>query len=191
MGIRIALQGDGGSGKSTLARYMEKHYDWYVMQYSDSLKWALCEALNYFELPDDKQFVAADIHANKSKYRKVLQELGTVVGFDEGAGVEDTIDVWKMCRTSANQPVIFDNVRFPAQFKLLKRHGFVLVELFVDLEERERRAQQAGVKLEDMAHVAENSHPIPDIYLNANGSVEETAAILLAMNGQRKSRKAA
>lgn len=191
MGIRIALQGDGGSGKSTLARYMESEYGWYVMRYSDSLKQSLCDALNYFRQIGEPHIMVGDIHTNKSKYRRVLQELGTAVGFDEGVGVQAQIDEWKLYRDSAKQPVIFDNVRFPSQFELLKKHGFILVELFVDFEERKRRALLAGVNPADMAHTAENSHPLADIYLNANGSVEETAAILLAMNGQRASRKKA
>ena len=191
MGIRIAIQGDIATGKSTLTQYMQSQYDWYAIEYADSLKWALCRALNYFEEETGKHFFLDDIHADKDRYRKVLQELGTAVGFDEGAGVEMAVNEWVIRRRSANQPVIFDNVRFPAQFEMLKRHGFVLVELWVNYDIRKARAAAKSIKLDTYGHAAEESRNEPDVYLNANGTIEETAELLLRLNGQRITRKAA
>lgn len=191
MGIRIALQGEIASGKSTLADYMAGQYDWYVMRYSDSLKWALCEALNWFEDETAKEYFADDIASDKNKYRRALQELGSVLGFDKGVGVASSLKDWKQNRDSVNQPVIFDNVRFPAQFELLKPHGFLLVELDLDDNTRVRRVREMGYTSEQINHVSEKSRPMPDIILNANGSVEEVAERLLMLNGQRVARKAA
>lgn len=189
MGIRVALQGEIGSGKSTLAKYMRENHGWYVMEYSDSLKWALCKALNYFEDETGERFDAPDIQADKNRFRKALQELGSALGFDKGVGVETALKDWELYRRSANQPVIFDNVRFEEQFNILKPHGFVLVELFVNYNQRKERATKKGISLEGYGHIAEESCPEPDLYLNANGTVEETAELLLRLNGQHTPRK--
>ena len=191
MGIRIAIQGDIATGKSTLTQYMQSQYDWYAIEYADSLKWALCAAMNFFKEETGTEYDVDDILDDKNTYRRVLQELGTTIGFDRGVGVKRALDNWKLYRFSPNQPTIFDNVRFPAQFEMLKREGFILVELALDENVWVRRVREAGYSTSVFDHTAEKSRPMPDITLNANGTIEEIAERLLLLNGHHITRKAA
>lgn len=178
--MKVALTGPMYSGKSTLAKYLETNANFWLMNYTDSLKDMGVRALQAAGI----SITLDDILTNKKRYRPFLQELGTAVGFDDGYGVQQCIDAWH----DAGEPehVVFDNVRFASQYAQLIPHGFVLVKLHLSPEEISRRARSKGVSADEirklMEHQAESGVK-SDLWINAERPVEQIAETLLRMGG--------
>ena len=176
--MRIAVCGPRGVGKTTLAEYLVEQFGWYHIRYNDVLKQWLCDAINAarskMELPP---ITVAHMLQHKEKYRHLQQLFGDEVGFNVGNGVMDALLEWQSQRWPGSQDTIFDNVRFQAQYDILKPYGFVLVELRSEY----RRARSEG--LAD-GHHAEHQPLRPDIILDADKPVEDIADVLLRLSGQ-------
>lgn len=193
--MKIAICGAAGTGKTTLAEHMAVHHGWSRIGYNDLLKeWLATSLSNYAP----EEVTVEDIIENKEKYRNLLQLFGDAVGFNEGNGVEQAHEEWAAYH---NNSVIFDNVRFQAQYERLKPYGFVLVEL-VREQPRSVFATDVLAKALGMytytpksvltdqkaaAHPAEHQKLVPDFTLNATGkSVEDVADILLRLEGKQR-----
>lgn len=183
--MRIALCGPAHVGKSTLCQYLWEEQGWNWIRYNDILKDWACKAINMYSSGYRNNINVADILEDKEKYRVLLQLLGDVWGFNEGNGVDEAIADWKH-RMRPDRHVIFDNVRFQAQYDRLKEHGFVLVQL-VRSDKGLDRARSAMSEAA-VYHPAESQPLIPDLILNATGkNVEETADILMRLAGMERS----
>jgi len=155
--IRIALTGPMHSGKTTLAKYLEDTEKFALCNYTDTLKKLLVIMLNeidYAQLANlPRELTVADVKANKAKYRPMLQELGTLLGFDNGGYVDVVTRVLK----TSGMPAVFDNVRFASQLEMLKPRGFKLVR-FVDSN---NVCAQRGIAV-NPEHIAEQVVSDPD-----------------------------
>jgi hypothetical protein len=83
---------------------------------------------------------------DKEKYRKFIIETGTVRGFDQGWGIDEI--VLPQLETTGVRDVVFDNVRFPAQFEKLQGAGFRLVRITTPGDVRVERAKAKGLTAE-------------------------------------------
>lgn len=183
--MRLALVGAMYSGKTRLANYMRDEHGVTVLSYTDSLKVKLVDALNAIGV----RVTLDDVLANKKVYRPLLQELGSFLGYDEGYGVRKMVEQWQAL--GSPEPVIFDNVRFPAQWEMLKEYGFVLVGMQVSRGIQVARARGLGVSDEDFAKMA--SHNAEswfdcEIALDADKPTEDLADVLLRLAGMPVSR---
>lgn len=184
--MRVAITGPMYSGKTSLGRFLEKHYDWYFMDYTGSIKQHLVNALN--GVYKTNHVSVDDINQDKKRFRPLLQELGSYLGYDEGYYVDEMLERWERdtANDDAERPVYFDNVRFPAQFDLLRTRGFVLVQLQISNIEQRQRARGLGVGVDELERVA--AHKAEDgveaeIWLNGEASVEHNAAVLARASG--------
>jgi hypothetical protein len=189
--VRIALTGPMYSGKTTLAEHMRDNHGWFRIGYNDIIKERLAYELSVLE---GRVITVDDIIADKKKYRTALQKLGDALGFNEGNGVLLAMRRWERDRKSYNQPVIFDNVRFPGQFERLKEYGFVLVKLEVDTYACRDRATQVGVSTLEFAsavsHFAEAGVGLsPDLFINGDRPTAVIADILLRLTGKVRAPK--
>lgn len=169
--MRIALTGPMFSGKTTLANYLQDNHGYVWVNYTDYLKTLAVRALQSIGLSARVE----DILTNKPTYRPFLQELGTVVGYDQGSYVLDCLN-----EACAGYPlpddVVFDNVRFATQYAKLQPLDFRLVRLAIDPATRGSR----GVVVSD-DHYAEQGVPTQpgELVLDARLPTVELAAQLL------------
>jgi hypothetical protein len=93
-------------------------------------------------------------------YRALLQDLGTVLGFDQGECVEEAL-----ARAGDAEHIVFDNIRFLPQWQRLEPLGFRLAYLAITPMEQEVRAREAGLSAEALGkvlrHPAEVGFPLP------------------------------
>lgn len=182
---RFALTGVRFSGKTTLGRYMQEYHGWDFLDYTGRLKQHLVNALN--GVYGTNHVDLSDINRDKKRYRRLLQELGTYMGYDQGYDVAYLLNVWNV--SGALEPVVFDNVRFMPQFELLKRNGFVLVGLQVSKSVMLERARNAGVdeaEFEKQGEHAAEAGVKPEIMLDGDAPIEENADILYRLAGARE-----
>jgi hypothetical protein len=155
--LNVALMGPAYAGKSTLATELVEHHGFTLVSYTDLLKSKAAEALCAIGLPTS----VTDIVTNKIFYRALLQDLGTVLGFDQGEFVEEAVE-----RAGATEHIVFDNVRFLPQWERLVPLGFTLVYLAITPMEQEVRARDAGLSADALgkvlAHPAEVGFPLPE-----------------------------
>lgn len=135
---RLALHGYQFGGKSELAKALEELGFGYVNYTQLLKKYALLAlaALGIDATLDDLE------GPEKEKYRNFVIETGTVIGFDQGFGIDES--VIPAIQASGIEAVVFDNVRFPAQMDKLLPHGFRLVRIVTPLETRLERAVAKG-----------------------------------------------
>jgi predicted kinase len=124
---RICLTGPAGAGKTTLATYLKRERNYLLLDYSAILKGLAYCALRAAGV--SLKYEDLRTPGKKERYRPFLQELGTLVGFNEGAHVDDILD--EFWREGSPENAVFDNARFDAQFDKLRQHGFHLVR-FID-----------------------------------------------------------
>lgn len=160
---RLALHGPPLSGKTTVSRYLTAHGFTHVnfTQYLKILGVEMFAAAG-------KRITVEDMEMNKALYRPWLQHTGTILGFDKGFGVVDSLfhyeGVAGESAPAAYPPPLkpflaFDNVRSQAQFDVLRDDfGFILVRLHVSREEQLRRAETLGYNREKFLRTLE--HPI-------------------------------
>ena len=186
--MKIALTGPMFAGKTSLADYLEAEHGWTKLNYTDTIKVRLCDALNgmYKGMGSKRRVTVTNIAQHKRTYRKLLQEFGSFLGYDDGFYVDEMLNQWRAL--GSPEPVIFDNVRFPAQFEALYEEGFVLVGIELSPSTQYERAKAAGVTSAEMeayqAHAAENGVGA-EIWLDGELPVEENANILNRLAGIR------
>lgn len=197
--MKIAVCGGMYAGKSTLGRYLEDNYGWTFLDYTGQLKRFLAVAMTalHREIAAEgvpgygphEHVTVSHIAQHKDIFRPLLQNLGTYLGYDNGFYVEQMIRQWKLL--GIPEPVYFDNVRFPAQFSLLKNEGFVLVALQIRTDTQIERATKLGVPEDELkrmqAHKAE-SGVAPELLLDGELPIATNAELLsrLAGVGQRR-----
>lgn len=167
--LKLALHGPLKSGKSSLAQALQERGFQYL-NYTDLLKQLLCEALASIGV----NLTVEEIHANKEKYRQLIIEFASVAGFDDGFGIDRMLAEIKPDATG----VVFDNVRFLPQWKLLKAEGFILVRLTTSERIRLARARSEGMQRSIFEALAtlDTEKPLPpqdgEITLNVAGNME-------------------
>lgn len=153
--MNLALRGPALSGKTTLANYLGKHCGFVVVRYNDILKQKAAQALTRV----GRKTTLNDIRHDKETYRSFLQELGSLLHFDEGAFIDEALTKYEGTETS----IVFDNVRFLAQWERLKEWRFTLVSLQLPSFAQEERAVSLGASLSHfgaaMRHPAELGFP--------------------------------
>ncbi len=171
--MRIALHGPMYSGKTSLAHELVSSHGFTLVNYTDYLKELAASALSYIGVTTTVEQIKAD----KAKYRSFLQNLGTLVDFDNGAYVERCLveqaaDEWGF---GLEENIVFDNVRTQAQFDILKEYGFQLVRVTVNPITQMNRATRAGVTVQELhrvsAHGIENGLAYQDGEIEVNGAV--------------------
>ena len=152
--MRYALTGPMYSGKTSLAHELADVNGFALVNYTDYLKELAANALSYIGVTT----TTPQIKENKAKYRSFLQDLGTLVDFDNGAYVEQCLieqaeDPYGL---GIAKDIVFDNVRTQAQFDILKQWGFVLVRLTVNPIVQINRAARVGVTIQELHRVSEH-----------------------------------
>lgn len=118
----LALTGGAGTGKTTLARALQKE-GYQLINFTDRLKEELLRALYHV----DVHITLDQLKENKEKYRPLLQEFGSVIGYDTCPEfIYDALNQWAV---TGKGRCVFDNVRTKDQWETLKELGFTLVRL--------------------------------------------------------------
>jgi len=151
--IKIALAGNFYSGKTSIARTLGA-CGWTVLDVTQNLKLILVNMLQSQGFHIDLN----EIVQNKDKYRSLLQELGIVIDWDLGLGVQMALDKWR--KAGAKTPAVLDAVRTVGQWKLLEKEGFILVRLNIGEETLIKRAAKFGVTKDRLEEIQR--------YLNKN-----------------------
>lgn len=133
----IALTGQIATGKTAVAQALVAR-GYLLISYTDLLKDRVAQALTNSGV----QTSLADILADKEKYRGLIQEFGTAIGFDDGGKyVNEALAEW----IALGKPkAVFDNVRTEAQAASVEDHGFVIVQLKAHRGTRTGRIRAAG-----------------------------------------------
>jgi hypothetical protein len=141
------------SGKTTLARQLEQMHGYTLVDYTGHLKEMVARMLTAGGVPTTRAVIERD----KAYYRPLLQMAGTYLGFDQGRPIEHLLaeacfdPIAMNCSLDAN--IVFDNVRTPEQWAILKALGFQLVRLHVTNGTQIDRAERAGVPYEELERV--------------------------------------
>jgi hypothetical protein len=181
MGRRVAVRGVLFSGKTTTAEALEAR-GFHFISFTDSLKAMAAHALSAS---------VADILADKEHYRPFLQQLGHLAGFDEGLTIPALLHE-QFERHGHDADYVFDNVRFLAQWDILKRYDFTLVQLALSPMEQEQRAtlkgmshQALGRAMADTAEVLFPAQP-GELILPGTAPVEDNVQRILDFLAARK-----
>jgi hypothetical protein len=184
--MRYALTGPMYSGKTSLAHALADVHGFALVNYTDYLKELAANALSYIGV----ETTVRGIKEDKAKYRSFLQDLGTLVDFDNGAYVQRCLVEQAMDRTGfngLNEDIVFDNVRTQAQFDILRDYGFQLVRLTVNPIVQINRATRAGVTVQELHRVSdhqiESGLPYQDDEIELNGGVAIKALASALMGG--------
>lgn len=134
----VALNGPPYAGKTALAEELERR-GYLLLPFNDILKDITVQMLEPY-VPD---LSVAEIKLLKGKYRPFLQELGTLIGFDDDPMFMNiALKPW----WEAGMPkAVLDNVRFEGQYEVLQPYHFKLVHLDAPTEVRKARAKALGV----------------------------------------------
>lgn len=150
----IALTGQIASGKTAVAKALEAR-GYLLVSYTDLLKEYVAEALSAVGVNTSLR----DILADKERYRALIQEFGTIIGFDEGGPnghyVHQALAAWARM---GRPPAVFDNVRTEAQAAAVEDYGFTVVQLKAHLGTRTERLRAAGK--EPASVLLRERHPI-------------------------------
>lgn len=179
--LKLALHGPRLGGKSYLARAL-KERGFQVLDYSRFLKELLVAFLDLLGFT----VTVEEIEANKEAWRTLLIDFAHHIGFDDGMGVEALIDQIDPAATG----VVFDNVRFPAQWKLLQDNGFTLLRITTPFNVRRARAYGKGITKDRFVALGieePSEQPLPEqpgeMHLSVNGDIQnvldELAATLI------------
>lgn len=186
--MRIALVGSSHSGKTTLAKAL-RDAGWYHANYTDMLKELAATALT---AATKQRVTVEDILSDKKLYRPFLNELGTVLGFDRGYGIDAVLARW--AAQGSPTPICFDCIRFEGQAAKLRELGFVMVGLQVSQYQLKQRALDNGVTREEFERQYEwDQHNLPesDIILDGLRPTQENVEILNRLSGVRSYAKVA
>jgi hypothetical protein len=174
----IALTGQIAAGKTAVAQALvAKGY--LLISYTDLLKDYLARALTAIGQPTTVEMILAD----KEHYRALIQEFGTVIGFDQGgAFVSEALAAWEQ---AGLPPAVFDNVRTDAQASAVQGYGFAVVALQASSYTRFTRLSSAGK--DPYTVFTRASHPIEqglsgdevDLLLTTDLSTPEMIAAFL------------
>ena len=156
--MRLALHGGLFSGKTTLADYLRDEHGWHYVSYTDMLKAFASQALDAVGLEVSVQ----QMKLEKEKYRQFIIELGHVIDFDNGYGLDELC--YLLEQHVPNEHIIFDNVRFEAQFDILARNGFRLLRVVTPVQERRRRARAFGLTDAEFTKRMKDSSEAPLMY---------------------------
>lgn len=150
---RLAMHGPMFSGKSTVSGILDATCGFLYANYTDYGKVLCARALSAML---GREVPVAEVRSRKNepRMRDFLIAALRVYGFDEGAGVDTLL---KQLDISPAMDVVFDNVRYLPQYEKLRDHGFRLVRLFISDEEQERRAALAGMPVEKLRALRQES----------------------------------
>ena len=134
----IAVTGPQLAGKTTLARELERR-GWRFVDFTGRLKELAAISLSEVGPTVTRQMIEQD----KAKYRRYLQELATLIGYDDNpVYVQDALYAVGFLLPRADRArFVFDNVRTMEQWNVLKGYGFTLVRLDTNYDLRFRRAR--------------------------------------------------
>lgn len=130
----IALVGKAYTGKTSIAQELERR-GFTLLSFTDHLKALAAYALNSVHTRRDDLIGVADILANKPRYRRFIQEFGSLIGYETDPGwieafLEDElpgIDLGKDHPDRANPHVVIDCLRSAAQIKGARKYGAKIV----------------------------------------------------------------
>tara|TARA_X000000950_G_C13771958_1_gene601381 strand:+ start:413 stop:940 length:528 start_codon:yes stop_codon:yes gene_type:complete len=116
--MKLAILGKMGSGKSTSAKYLKENYNFKIHSFGYPVK----------------KF-AKEIFNEKSKNRKLIQDFAQKVK-------EIDPDVWVkylINNLDLEKNIVIDDLRFPNEYKVLKKNGFKIIKLSITDEFQEIR----------------------------------------------------
>jgi hypothetical protein len=147
----IALTGQIAAGKTAVAQALVAR-GYLLISYTDLLKQYVARALTAIGQPTTVEMILAD----KEHYRALIQEFGSVIGFDQGgAFVAEALAEWERLGWPL---AVFDNVRTDAQAASVQAYGFEVVELRATDYTRFTRLGSAGK--DPYAVFTRAAHPI-------------------------------
>lgn len=168
--LRLALTGGLFSGKTTLADALVERSGFQKIDYTGLLKTFVVEALKAIGV----EVTIEDILANKEKYRPLIIELGHVIGFDDGYGIDEIL-----AALEDDKSYVFDNCRFDAQYEKLVEAGFILVRITTPMRVRLARAMGQGITRAEFARRIEDASESPlrefpyEVHISVDGDIEQ------------------
>ena len=143
--MRIALIGKICSGKSFVSSHLENTSNFKVYSFGDAVK-------KY----------AKEIFKLKSKNRKIIQDFGQKMKeIDENVWINYVI--YKINKDNAEN-IIVDDVRFPNEYKILKKMDFIFIKL--NISEELQRIRIKNTYKEDYEIHLERINDISENYIN-------------------------
>jgi hypothetical protein len=141
---KIALTSSGPlSGKTTLSKYLEKEYRFFRVDHSLTIAQDLVSHENRY---NHASLTVEDIYADKECWRPQLQEHSLRMGFSSpGRALEwtdVTLEPWY--RSGSRSDIVFEPFRGEVQAEVMRRLGFLIVQLEISEGERARRAKALG-----------------------------------------------
>lgn len=153
----IALAGPQLAGKTTLAHALAER-GYLLINFTGLLKQIAVASLS----EAGHRVSVEEMLQNKAKYRRYLQELGELIGFDtDPAFVHEAVEKAGWYTRRAPRKAVFDNVRTVEQIRTLAEYGFELV--YLDTPEHVRFGRAArihGLSREEFDR--QHTHPIED-----------------------------
>ncbi len=149
--MKIALCGIPYAGKTTAARELVVKHRWSMVDYGGLLKIYVADALIAAGIETTLQ----DQYDNKAKYRRLQQVFGDAIGFGT-FNAERYIDAAIALYTPKAAPernMVFDCVRTPEQWTVLKDRGYKVVRLVCSREVQVERAYRHGCSPDDIEAV--------------------------------------
>lgn len=150
---RVALSGGAWYGKSTLAQRLQNTYQYYHVDAALEIKMVAATMLR----AGGVMVSVNDILNNKQRFRPFLQEVGKLMGIDEGTEfVRRFVD--PALPLSFGHPIVVEPIRTQSQAHALRRAGFKIVSFKVSNTLRRERARSLGVSDADYQRTIE--HPL-------------------------------
>lgn len=179
----IAIVGKMGSGKSSLANYLVDVHQYTRIANAGSLKALAAMAYGPIDKSQTYKVTQAkyewDGRTEEREFsgRQILQGLGQIVKeFDR--------DFWlkAMMRdmdVKGNGPFVCDDTRFPFEADFLRKHGWIIVKLYVPKEVRAERYHTLYGRyptIEELSHESETAVDDieEDIGFSGESPIEET-----------------
>lgn len=199
MSKRIAFVAKMKSGKSTAASFLVEEAGFVRIPFAYELKATGVHILNRMLKRHgiDRRLTLAEVEANKSVFRPFWQWLGTDFARNYLERPTYWVDLWlDEVAAAGDQPILVDDLRNFNEVDIVRDHGFVLVGIHRDEEERQKAIiesiiEDKGVGYDEacriaaayQAHESETmiDHLPVDLVIENNTSLERLRQSVLAL----------
>lgn len=150
--VRLAFSGKMGAGKTSAAEIVAAETGATRMSFATALK-TMCR--DYFGMA--------------KKDRDLLQKVGVALREVRPSVWTDIVERTLKSR-GGRWDVVIDDLRFPNEAEMLRKHGFIIVEVVASEETRFKRLGSPTDWAETKDHASETGKIISDVVIENNGA---------------------
>jgi len=125
------------AGKSTAADYLIEEFGYRRLSFAEPVKQKSLDMLNAGNFRAEP-FTRAELDANKSVFRPLLQWVGTELGREYVGDENYWVNMLAHQIDESDAPIVIDDARFPSEWEFLRQQGFTFAYIDRDREERFR-----------------------------------------------------